>query len=204
MKILVTTVLYLVRLIKLIPEARTLFGKKKDYNVLKRHLIFRRIDEYVKYIIPNLVLPARKIVYKDMLIIKFQSYSEFSKKNIHSFSLMNFQNNEDFYLYMMEFFTKTNEIIFMRWRERDIPKEAIDKFDYWHENRVIAMEGLIRSISYSQLYNSYSAKVSAIMDCLSVGLALTILDAEKTIKDLNGHLDAVLKVYNETQGYDWD
>ena len=177
--------------------------KKRKSALIDNHVIFRRIDEYVAYILPSLKIPIQRIIFKDMLKIKFIVWKDIMNKMIKDFNSQTFVTSEDFYFFIKDFFKDANTNTKIRWLERGIPLEAIQKFEIWHNQRVYSVSELVKNVAHSSIYSTYEEKLSVILDCLSLGLSLTVIDAEKTIKDLNGNLDPVLKIYNQTKGYSW-
>jgi len=177
--------------------------KKRKRVLIDNHVIFRRIDEYVTYILPSLRIPIRKIIFKDMLKVKFLVWKSLTQKMIKEFYQSEFETSEDFYFFVKDFFKEANTNTKIKWLEMGVPLEAIQKFENWHSKRVYSVSDLVKNVSHSSIYSSYEEKLSVILDCLSLGLSLTVIDAEKTIKDLNGVLDPMLKKYNESKGYSW-
>lgn len=177
--------------------------KKRKTVLIDNHVIFRRIDEYVTYILPSLRIPTKRIIFKDMLKIKFVVWKDLMNKMIKDFDRQTFVTSEDFYLFVKDFFKDANNNTKIKWLEIGIPLEAIQKFEEWQNQRADSVSELIKNVAHSSIYSTYEEKLSVILDCLSLGLSLTVIDAEKTIKNLNGDLDPILKVYNKTKGHSW-
>jgi hypothetical protein len=76
---------------------------------------------------------------------------------------------------------------------KGVPSIFLDKFRKWHEIHTTITFDAIRSVCDSKFYDSEYERTAAVLDILLFSFRLTIVDAEKSINELNGQLEQVLK-----------
>lgn len=163
------------------------FGKNK-YKKLKKHQFFSLMRYWLNVEIDLLPItnPIKKRVVIKFLKIMFLTFEK---------NLINYITN------MEKFDSKVLEKLYLdsivEYEEaaihKFIPLVFVCKFREWHSTHVeIAFEA-IRSIGESTFYDSSYEKAAATLDILLFVFRLTIVDAEKTINDLNGELELLLK-----------
>jgi len=164
-------------------------NRSSKYKRLKNHQFFILINYWINVEIDNIPVQnkIKKRVISKFLKIKF---------NIFEKNFLDYINTVD---------SNTNDVnikkVFLdcisEYEEeavrKYIPIIFIDKFREWHSCHIeIAFEAL-KSIGESCFYDSPYEKIAASLDILLFAFRLTIIDAEKTINDLNGELEQVLR-----------
>jgi hypothetical protein len=72
-------------------------------------------------------------------------------------------------------------------KEKKIPELYIEGFNQWHDNTVTTMFDWIKTISYSEHFTT-NQKTHFVLQQLLVVFHHTILDSEKALSKINGHL----------------
>ena len=174
---------------------RRVMKHRRSYP-LSYHTFFLRMDSWMRYDINHIPFtdPFRKAVFNDFLSIKFdcckKTLAEFvAREKLWKDKHPN-EIKDEIITLLMECVAEYEE----KARLKGIPEEVIAKFNKWHRSRVkVAISG-IKAITASQFYISNLSRVAAILDIFTITFHDTILDAERTLKDLNGDLDGM--VYN--------
>ena len=77
--------------------------------------------------------------------------------------------------------------------KNNVPEVFIRRFSEWHTPKIIIIRDLIEYICRSNIYDTDTEKLSAILDIVLMVLHLTMMDAEDTIKSMNGELTKQLE-----------
>ena len=72
-----------------------------------------------------------------------------------------------------------------------IPEAVISKFNKWHSSHVYLIRSTIDRVFGSCFINTVKEQVAVVLGMYAFIFHLTILDAEKTLGDLNGDLNSV-------------
>jgi len=75
---------------------------------------------------------------------------------------------------------------------KSIPEIFLTEFNKWHDSKVEIVAKKIRDTLYSEFYGSWQLKLIVILDHIDVAFYLTIIDAQKTILELNGTMEKLL------------
>jgi hypothetical protein len=186
----------------------TLFGEKKDESAshsnvtsdgkkkLAYHSFFANANYRLSIEIPNLeILPSKPVkqqMYRDILnnyikaiVVGCQDISEID---------VDAWGSERWCAEMVK---KFNEIIFSfntTCKANGVPDVVISKFSKWHQSTLEFLYENIMSIGNSAMFSSNTERTNTLFHVLNLLLVITISDAEKTIKELNGEVSG--KIYN--------
>jgi hypothetical protein len=166
-----------------------------DQNIAepKNHMFFQKVDYILRYKLPEITLKfkgeyceGRTILFRDMLKIKFKVWQEHIRKACDNSqdSQTNTQIGQDFLKATVDLVDEYERL----WEQDGIPQNIIQKFHKWHDNHAQIFIDAIESITGGSSFNSKKEVINAILEISNAMLLLTILDAEKTLGDLNGEL----------------
>ena len=171
------------------------FTLKMDGKVVNpvRHPFFSQIEYNRRFRIPLIRLNhgdhychGRTAIFKDMLNIKLKHWGEKIKEAVENdYSKMT--DNELQTLFINATMTLVDSYE-REWIEKDIPQIVIDKFREWHDDHTKMFVETIRNICRGKSFSTKIEQVNAILEMNNTMLILTILDAEKTLGELNGEL----------------
>lgn len=139
---------------------------------------------------------ARNLIYKDMIRILLQEYQN------KIFKLEDEENVNN--LSKTEIYTNTIQILSdikisfeTRCKKEGIPDIVISKFDHWMLRNMEFFYNNLSLICISDIYVDNFKRIQTIYYiCVSV-LEITLTEAEKTLKDINGQLNGI-----EYKGHD--
>ena len=77
-----------------------------------------------------------------------------------------------------------------------VPQLFIDKFNKWHTKTVDMVLNCVNNICESNYYHSNYEKIYAIFNIFISAFEVTLVDAEKTLKTINGELDKYITEYD--------
>lgn len=167
-------------------------GKKK----LAYHSFFANANYRLSIEIPNLeILPTKPVkqqMYRDILNNYIKTIvtgcQDISETDVDVWSSER---------WCAEMVKKFNEIIFTfnnTCKANGIPDIVIVKFSKWHQSTLEFLYENIMSIGNSAMFGSNTERTNTLFHVLNLLLVITIADAEKTIKELNGEVSG--KIYN--------
>lgn len=78
------------------------------------------------------------------------------------------------------------------WEASGIPKLVINKFNQWHDSHTSILFDSIDSIAKGTSYSSSLEMINVLLEINQTMLAVLIVDAENTLKELNGELSGVV------------
>jgi len=161
--------------------------KNNKRKKLERHHFFTTISYWINIEIDNLPIKneCKKKVICLFLKIKYNIFSKNIKKIIASEST-NCQDLEDIII------ASFNECE-VKARSEGIPDIFINKFRIWDHDHTKILIDSVDSIIRSNFYSTFEEKVAAILDLMIFSFRLTLVDAEKTINELNGELEKALE-----------
>jgi len=174
--------------IKYIDRKFTSYNPTDKYR-LQTHGLFTHLDYWIKVGIDNLMIgcPLRKLVFTDLLKIKFKVWKEkltelAEVRNLDSLNSLELQQLviNSFACAMAEY---ERQCI-----DQGIPRNVMDKFNEWHCQRVSSVRTTIENICNSKFLTS-PERLACVFDVYYSAFSLTILDAESTLTSLNGHLN---------------
>lgn len=164
------------------------FSKKKIANI-NNHPLFDYLNYNINIKIPNINIEDynRDIIFKKFLLIKFKVFS----KNFKEALKVNFKNLDDSELRNILITNLFNSI-----KEYEnqcnvigIPCMVVTKFSKWHSPHIEMVMNAVNYITTSSFYHSQEEKLAIIFQYYITGFNQTIIDAEKTLHELNGELD---------------
>ena len=158
------------------------------YRKLKKHQFFLLMHYWINVEIDNLPITNE---LKKRVVIKFLKikFSIFEKNFLNFIANINTTDDPDLEKIFLDSIMECEETAIHKY----IPELFIEKFRQWHSSHISITFEAIRSINESTFYDSSYEKVAATLDILLFTFRLTIVDAEKTINELNGELEKVLK-----------
>jgi len=129
--------------------------------------------------------PGRQAIFRDLLHIKFRIFSNniFQLKNVDKYS------EDELLEQIYECFKDMNEQFGIQ--TTVIPEIVVNKFIEWNKPTVNFVMLNVESICRSPIYNSNRERLEAIYALYTVMLETTILEAERSLNELNGELSGV-------------
>ena len=165
----------------------------KHKNPLKSSF-FNKMKILVYYKIPRLSIwcPLRNKIFKKALKICFETWESRAREKIIEGDIDKF-NSEEYLDFWKNFIYKTTDV----WEEKavgeGIPVIAIEKYRTVHTKTVSLIIGVVEQICGSvKVYESNTEKTIAILDFIAILLDMALIDAETTIKGINGELSKVV------------
>ncbi len=162
----------------------------------KKHIFFQKVDYILRYKLSEIELKfkgqtcqGRTTMFRDMLKIKFEAW----KRSITVVSAMDYESLSKIDI-RQAFIQSTLNLVSdyeSTWEQYGIPRVVIEKFHKWHDNHAQMLLEAIESITGGSCFSSPREIMNAIMEMNTMMLLLTILDAEKTLGDLNGELSGL-------------
>jgi len=164
---------------------------------LRTHVFFENIDYHLDYKIPRLQFKCeyRKRIFRKLLRIKFKHW----KESMYTLIDMTFIDNDDLRKKCLQEMAKCVNSYEEEWKKAGIPKVVIAKFAEWHYNKIELVRDTIPLIASSNLFTNQKEKLADILNLYTTLLTFTILDAEKSLRDLNGELDSWVEDQKEFQ-----
>lgn len=166
-----------------------------DQNIAepKNHTFFQKVDYILRYKLPEITLKfrgqyceGRTILFRDMLKIKFRVWQDHIRKACDKSQdyPTSSQIGQAFLKATVDLVDEYERL----WEEDGIPPKVIQKFHKWHDNHAQIFIEAIENITGGSSFSSKKEVINAILEISNAMLLLTILDAEKTLGDLNGEL----------------
>lgn len=167
-------------------------SNKKSKTPLTNHPLFSSINFWVNMTCPNIPVESK---LKKAMICKFLTIN----LNAYAHKMHDFLEECDFEKDEVDF-GKLSNLIMECVEEYEyealkngIPDMFLQKFREWNQPHMDMAFNGIKSICESGFYESNYDKCVAVLDLLQATFHLTLLDAEKTINGMNGHLEAELE-----------
>lgn len=162
----------------------------------KKHVFFQKVEYILRYKLPEIELKfkgqicqGRTAMFRDMLKIQFEAW----KRSITVVSAMDYESLSK--VDIRQAFTEATLNLVSdyesTWEQYAIPRVVIEKFHKWHDNHAQMLLEAIESITGGNCFSSPREIMNAILEMNTMMLLLTILDAEKTLGDLNGELSGL-------------
>lgn len=158
-------------------------------KLLLKHHFFTRVSYWVNSKIPLLKIdtPLREKLIKKALTLKIKEGANLIREDVLDFS----DNRHDKYKTSSEFIEKLVEVYESIWRANSIPDVFIEKYHYWHIERITEAYYQYERLWDSKFYDDFETRL-AVLDMWTYLFNWTIIDAEKTLQDLNGDLSKEL------------
>lgn len=177
-------------LLKKWAERTTLFTRKTlKQSQLIKHSFFCSMDYWRKIGIDAIEIeePARDLIFKDFLHIKFRVFDVgmrevVSNKEISKMRRIELKN------YITNKITSAIKEYEQFAKDTGIPQVIIKKFSKWHSRSVSFVMDGIEDICMSSFYDNNVARLNGLLSLLLAAFHATIIDAERTLDDLNGDL----------------
>lgn len=174
---------------------KRIFGKKNtifDQTKLLDHHLFYQLRRYINRDIQYFSLSEklREALFKDLLLFKFtaiqKAYLSFLLKgDMEQLSQSAFHNK------MSEIREDIIKAYETKALEEKMPLIVLEKFNEWHKDRIDAIYNWIDLVCEEEIYSTNAERTKVIFDFIVHINNQTILDAKKTLINLNGALNNV-------------
>jgi len=156
---------------------------------LRDHSFFQKIDFALEYKIPHLDLgdKGRSRLFQDMLAQKFIAWKQIILLLLEKEEI--FKSDSELLNANTKAITAVVKEYERRWKQLGMPRIAIQKFGKWHNERVKYIMENVKDIINSSYYDTEKEKMAAILCSYSFMVDVTIVDAERTLRVLNGELE---------------
>lgn len=157
---------------------------------LFNHPLFQKLRTYLNYEINHLVIgePLREAIFRDFLVIKFTCIRDGFLRFLEKGSLERMDSDT----YQSRILECIDEIIKNYEEEaikEGIPEIVLIKFNEWHKDRISAIYDFLRDIHDAKIFTSNTARTYVVFDFIVHILNMTVLDAKRTLVNLNGELN---------------
>ena len=160
------------------------------------HIFFQKIDYLITYKIPQITLKykdkecfGRTLIFQEMLKTKFVVWKSYIK-TICEKDWKQMSNDEIRTTFLKALVELVHDYE-TQWEKDGIPKIVITKFHKWHDNHAQMLMESIENISRGTSFGSKKEIMNAILEVNNTMLILTILDAEKTLGEMDGELSGL-------------
>lgn len=159
------------------------------HDLKEEHPFFSKVRGIIQIKLPITKMggPVRTEIFRDVLNIFYTTALDevgaLLNKNI---TLDNF---------LVENYATTNEVVKRAsriMREQGIPPIVIEKFNYWNYSRHEYLLTTIGDIDSSNIFSTVLEKECAVLNALTDACFFTLMDAEKTLINLNGDLSGAI------------
>lgn len=163
---------------------------------LSYHPFFANAQYRLNIEIPNLEILPTKPVKEQMFrdILKFYIQAMYTGcQEITTFDMESWGSDK----WGSEMTKKFNEIMddfSTNCENHGVPEIVLTKFAKWQHSTLEFLYGNIMSVGTSNIFNSNIDRTNTLFFILNLLLVTTIVDAEKTLKELNGEVSG--KIYN--------
>lgn len=149
------------------------------------HPYFSKVDNLIKVKLPITKIggPVRTLIFRDVLEIFYES-----GKKINLETLERDITNENFLTVNLEGLTKIIDTASYEMQRHGIPPVVIEKFWEWNYKRHEYVMNTISDIDSSSVFNTVLEKQYAVLNLYQSASYFVLLDAENTLKSLNGDL----------------
>lgn len=153
------------------------------------HPYFDKVDGIINTKLPIITIggPVRTEIFKDVLTIYFQTSQEKIRELLNEdVTLENFLSKN--YKTANAIVKESND----RMKTAGIPEVVIRKFNMWNEDRHENILSAISDIDSSNIFVSVVGKEYTVLTTYANSAYFTLIDAEKTLKSLNGDLTGTI------------
>lgn len=160
-----------------------------QYNSVKclkqLHPFFDKVDGIIETKLPITTIggPVRTEIFRDVLTIFYKTAKDVIKELLDKdITMSNF---------LTENYKAANQIISesnKRMRESGIPEVVIIKFNQWNNDRHEYILSTISDVDSSEVFSTVVEKEYAILNLYTNSSYFVLIDAERTLKSLNGDL----------------
>lgn len=170
--------------------------KPLKQSQLIKHSYFSSMDYWRKIGIEE---PARDLIFKDFLHIKFRVF-DFAMHEVVGNKDISKMRRIELKSYIIKTVTAAIKEYEHETKEMGIPSAVIKKFAKWHNRSVSFIIDGIEDTCMSSFYENNVARLNGMLGLLLAAFHATIIDAERTLDDLNGDLKGLtykgLKITN--------
>lgn len=159
----------------------------------RNHAFFSTSQRLIDYNIPRMRISgdeARNALFRNMLTLKLTVW----RQTMLNLVARDFSTLKTFEI--KELFSKTiRDIIFSYeedWKQDGVPEIVTKKFGKWHAPRLEAVSVSANSVFDGRSFVTPNGMLNAILCLQNALLVETIIDAERTLGDLNGELSGLL------------
>lgn len=164
------------------------------YSPLDTHELFSKIQKMVTVEIPNLqLLPAKPVkqqMFRDILSIFVKTISEecteIAKIDRDDWT------PEKWVLEMSKHVNKIITTFHTKAIDNGVPEVAMNKFARWNQQTMELLYDHITTVGKADAYKSNNERTNTLFLVIGLLIVVTVGDAEKTIKELNGEVSGKL------------
>lgn len=179
------------------PMLSLLTGDHKNnshYSPLDTHELFSKIQKMLVVEIPNLELlptkPVKQQMFRDILSIFvktiYEECTEISKIDRDDWT------PEKWVLEMSKHANKIVSSFKTKAIDNGVPEVVMNKFSRWNQQTMELLYDHITAVGKQEVYKSNNERTNTLFLIIGLLIVVTIGDAEKTIKDLNGEVSGKL------------
>lgn len=158
----------------------------------RSHAFFSTSERLINYHIPRMRVsndPARNTLFRDMLVKKIGAW----RKTMLDFVARDFSSLKTFEI--KDLFAKTLQEIIKsyesEWKGSGVPEPVILKFAEWHSPRVEGLSSSATSVFDGKSFTTPTEMLNATLCLQNALLVETVIDAERTLGELNGELSGL-------------
>lgn len=170
-------------------KTAAIFTHKKE-ETIRMHEFFTSIDHKLNVIIPTMTVfetkPIRQALLRDLIYCSLASVLEVSNKII--VTDQDKWNHSQWTYEMLASMNTMNELFLNMCRERGIPEVVYTKYLHWYFKRLNYFRATVQQIGASEIYSTMELKTFSFFYHLSAFVSLMTLDAEQTLRELNGDI----------------
>lgn len=162
----------------------------------KKHAFFQKVDYILRYKLPDIKLnykgtycAGRTAMFRDMLETKFELWRDMITR-ICATDYEHMSNADIRQMFTQETLNLVSQYE-TQWQQDGVPKVVVSKFHEWHDNHAEMFLGTVDSITLGACFGSQREIINAILEMNMLMVLLTLLDAEKTLGDLNGEISGL-------------
>ncbi|QQS59641.1 hypothetical protein IPN35_02040 [Candidatus Peregrinibacteria bacterium] len=166
--------------------------KPNEVTDPRSHAFFSTSERLMNYHIPRMKVsndPARNALFRDMLVKKITVW----RKKMLDFVARDFSSLKTYEI--KDLFANTlKEIISgyeMDWKAAEVPTPVVAKFALWHSPRVEGLSGSATSVFDGKSFTTPNEMLNATLCLQNALLVETVIDAERTLGELNGELSGL-------------
>lgn len=159
----------------------------------RSHAFFSTAERLQNYHVPQMNIspdPARNLLFRDMLIKKIRVW----EASMTDFVARDFSQLKTFEI--KELFARTMQRSVLGyqadWKQAGVPDMVVTKFDTWNAPRLEAISISATSVFDGKSFTTPVEMTNAILTLMHALLIQTVIDAERTLGDLNGDLEGVI------------
>jgi len=158
----------------------------------RSHAFFSTSERLINYHIPRMKVssdPARNTLFRDMLVKKIGAW----RKTMLDFVARDFSSLKTFEI--KDLFAKSLQEIIKgyesEWKVSGVPEPVVLKFSEWHSPRVEGLSSSATSVFDGKSFTTPTEMLNATLCLQNALLVETIIDAERTLGELNGELSGL-------------